>query len=164
MISDRARELLTAYVDGELTPRQRLRVERLLCQSAEARNLLSRLEEDAARLRNLSVPSLDHDLSGPIIKAIRDRRLRPGRRRAFRPVAVMFSSRAVVMAAASVLLLVSMTAFLVLSLSTPQQIAVLERGAVASLDPAPITNPPPFDHVSPSGSQPRETAPAKAVM
>ncbi len=37
MLSDRMRQLLTAYVDGELTDRQREAATRLLEQSAEAR-------------------------------------------------------------------------------------------------------------------------------
>src|SRR2546430_2493824 len=48
MLPERGRELLTAYVDGELSARQRRHVLRLLRHSAEARRLLQRLQGDAA--------------------------------------------------------------------------------------------------------------------
>src|SRR5947209_900138 len=111
MLPDRARELLTAYVDGELTPPQRRRVRRLVREAAEARELLGRLEEDASRLRGVEPPPLNHDLTAPVLDAIRERHLRPGRRRPPRPVPATFPARAVAAAAASVLLLVGMTTF-----------------------------------------------------
>ena len=47
MLSESARQLVTAYVDGELNARQRRQAVRLLSRSEEARRLLNRLEEDA---------------------------------------------------------------------------------------------------------------------
>ena len=56
MLPDRDRQLLSAFVDGELSSRQRRHVERLLRRSGEARTLLRRLQEDARELRHLPRP------------------------------------------------------------------------------------------------------------
>jgi anti-sigma factor RsiW len=53
MLSDRHCQLLTAYVDGELTARQRRTVEDLVQHSAEARAFLEDLQSDSAELRGL---------------------------------------------------------------------------------------------------------------
>jgi hypothetical protein len=82
MLLDRNRELLTAYVDGELTGRQRRHVARLLRRSAEARQLLQQLQEDARSLRHLPPPHLAIDLAGEVLRTIVERRLMPGQRRA----------------------------------------------------------------------------------
>ncbi len=80
MLLDRYRQLLTAYVDGELTARQRRHVARLLRRSPEARQLLQKLQEDAQSLRHLPRPSLPIDLTGPVLHTIAARRLTPGQR------------------------------------------------------------------------------------
>jgi hypothetical protein len=77
MLPERDRQLLTAFVDGELTSRQRRLVERLLRRSAEARDLLGKLQEDSRHLHNLSVPRLGRDLSAPVLGAISSQRLSP---------------------------------------------------------------------------------------
>jgi hypothetical protein len=82
MLLDRYRQLLTAYVDGELTSRQRRLVVRLLHRSAEARQLLQLLREDAQSLRHLPRPHLLVDLTGDVLRTIVERRLTPGQRRA----------------------------------------------------------------------------------
>jgi hypothetical protein len=74
-------ELLTAYVDGELTNRQRKAVTRLLKKSPDARKLLDQLQDDASALRDLPRPELDRDLSAEVMARIRERRLQPIRRR-----------------------------------------------------------------------------------
>jgi hypothetical protein len=79
MLPDRYRQLLTAYVDGELTSRQRRHVRRLLEQSPEARRLLRDLEQDAKTLFGLPRPRLDADLAPAVLRAIRERRLSPRR-------------------------------------------------------------------------------------
>jgi anti-sigma factor RsiW len=81
MLPNRDRKLLTAYVDGELTPQQDCNVQRLLGQSPEASELLRQLEEDSAQLRFVEPPPLERDLSAPVVDAIRERHLRPARRR-----------------------------------------------------------------------------------
>jgi hypothetical protein len=80
MLRDNYRQLLTAYVDGELTNRQRRHVARLLHRSAEARQLLRQLQEDAQALRHLPYPQLPADLTAPVLRTIAERRLAPGRR------------------------------------------------------------------------------------
>jgi anti-sigma factor RsiW len=63
MLPERHRQLLTACVDGELGPRQRRLVRRLVRRSPEARRLLRELEQDARALRSLPPVHLDTDLS-----------------------------------------------------------------------------------------------------
>lgn len=81
MLQDRYRQLLTAYVDGELSSHQRRHVVRLLRRSQEARHLFKQLRADAQLLRNLPAPTLATDLSGRVLRAIAERRLKPGQRR-----------------------------------------------------------------------------------
>jgi hypothetical protein len=75
MLSDRDREFLTAYVDGELSSRQRRHVARLLHRSGEARRLLEKLKEDSGELRRLETPPLDADLAFPVLRTIAERHL-----------------------------------------------------------------------------------------
>ncbi|MBX9583654.1 MAG: hypothetical protein K2X87_25410, partial [Gemmataceae bacterium] len=55
MISDDLLQLLTAAVDGELTPPERDRVRRLLTESPAASVLYLRLKADRARVRALPI-------------------------------------------------------------------------------------------------------------
>ncbi len=75
MLSDRDREILTAYVDGELSSRQRRYVVRLLHRSGEARLLLEKLKEDSGQLRRLEAPPLETDLAFPVLRTIAERHL-----------------------------------------------------------------------------------------
>jgi hypothetical protein len=77
MLSERDRELLTAYVDGQPSPRQRRLVQRLLQRSAEARRLLQRLQSDSRDLIQLPIPRLDRDLAPAILQKIAARRSAP---------------------------------------------------------------------------------------
>jgi hypothetical protein len=111
MLSTHYQELLTAYVDGELTPRQRRLVLRLLRRSGEARTLLRQLQEDARRLRLAPAHSIPVDLSGPILETIVRRKLAPApapRVRLHRSFPVWTGAAA----AAAVLLVVGIGAFL----------------------------------------------------
>jgi anti-sigma factor RsiW len=71
MLSDPLRQLLSAYVDGELSNRQRKAVQRLLRRSAEARTLLRGMQEDAARLRALPRQHLDDEFAARVVRAVR---------------------------------------------------------------------------------------------
>jgi hypothetical protein len=77
MLSERITQLLTAYVDGEQSARQRQLVERLLAHSAEARALAEKLQRDSAALRGMPVPKMEADLSGRILDLIAARNMKP---------------------------------------------------------------------------------------
>jgi hypothetical protein len=119
-------ELLTAYVDGELTNRQRKAVTRLLSKSPEARKLLAELQGDARALRDLPRPSLDRDLSADVIARIRERRLQPIRRRQTAPATLpAWTGMAI---AASLLLAIGSLSYIYFVYSEPEaNVADLDR-------------------------------------
>jgi hypothetical protein len=151
MLGERDLQLLTAFVDGELTSRQRRLVERLLQRSADARELLQKLQDDARRLGNLPVPPLGRDLSAAILGAIGSGRLTPVRTSL--PRAGHFPAWAT-LAAAALLIGLGLASFLYFSSS-------LNRGhapAVAKQEPpAPgrTTNP---------GAQPLKNATPRVAI
>jgi anti-sigma factor RsiW len=73
MLPDRLCQLLSAYVDGELTARQRRRVARVLDRSPEARAFLEQLERDAQRLRNLPRLQAPQDFAESVLAALGER-------------------------------------------------------------------------------------------
>jgi hypothetical protein len=77
MLSEDKVQLLTAYVDGELSPRQRQAALRLLYQSSEARELLGQLQENAHKLKKLPRRRLDPAFPGEVLQAIVDRSVIP---------------------------------------------------------------------------------------
>ena len=111
MLPDRYRQLLTAYVDGELSSRQRRHVVRLLKRSGDARALLRSLQQDAAALGSLSTPKLDFDLSAAVLHKIRERRLTPIRRQ-LKPLAPAFPAWVGVAIAASVLCMIGLASYM----------------------------------------------------
>jgi hypothetical protein len=113
MLTERCRELLAAYVDGELTNRQRKAVFRLLRRSPEAQALLRQMQQDSEALRQLPRPRLDKDLSAPVLQLIHERRLQPSRRRrrAVEHTLPNLPAWAGFAAAAAVLLLVALGSF-----------------------------------------------------
>src|SRR5262249_5501428 len=118
MLSETCRELLAAYVDGELNTRQLDAVRRLLHGSAEAREILRRMQEDAAALRQLPTQRLDRDLAAPVMRIIAERGLRPPiRRRRVVSRRPNFPAWAGVSAAAAALLLVALGSYLYFSAS-----------------------------------------------
>jgi hypothetical protein len=135
MLGRRDLQLLTAFVDGELTDRQRRSVERLLERSAEARELLQKLQEDARHLVNLPVPRLDRDLSAAVVGAIASGRLTPGRSATAR--AGHFPTWAG-LAAAALLLGLGLASFLFFSSSVQRA----HIPAVAKHGPEPAGHPP----------------------
>jgi hypothetical protein len=114
MLSPHEKELLTAYVDGELNAGQSRQVERLLRRSGEARALLERLQEDSATLRKLPRISAPVDLSDAVLKAINRKGLKPGVRLrvASPPPVYTIPSWVGFAAAAAVLLLIGLGSFL----------------------------------------------------
>jgi acetolactate synthase regulatory subunit len=75
MLPDELTQLLTAYVDGELTPRQRKAVGRLLQRSSAARILLVQLEENARQVRQLPRRKLDASIVPEVMQAIENKGL-----------------------------------------------------------------------------------------
>lgn len=84
MLPQRITELLTAYVDGELSSRQREQVARLLQESAEARQVLKDLQENQRRLHDLPARKLDAAFAAQVVQAIDSQR--PGLKSAGQPV------------------------------------------------------------------------------
>src|SRR5215471_3727260 len=67
-MNEQMRHMLTAYVDGVLSPPERTSVEQQAQESAEIRELLSQLQADAAMLRALSRKSIPADISRTILQ------------------------------------------------------------------------------------------------
>src|SRR5215472_12762510 len=79
MLSDHDCQLLTTLVEeGQLGPDDRKAAHRLLSRSAEARELLQQLQEDARALRVLPRRTLPADFPQRVLQAVADRGLRPG--------------------------------------------------------------------------------------
>jgi len=85
MLPQRETQLLTAYVDGELSGHDRQAVAHLLEQSTEARQLLKDLQENQRRVRDLPARKLDVAFAGEVVHAIESQRAspRPAPRRRF---------------------------------------------------------------------------------
>ena len=71
------RELLTAAIDGELTPAERKTARRLLKESEPARKLYVELKADAARIKNLPRIAAPTELADNVMVAIGDRAMLP---------------------------------------------------------------------------------------
>jgi len=124
MLSPHEKELLTAYVDGELNAGQGRKVERLLRRSGEARTLLQRLQEDSATLRKLPRVAAPVDLSDAIVQTINRKGLKPGVRlrvAAGPPVYTIPSWVGFAAAAAGVLLFIGLGSFLLHSQDSPHE-------------------------------------------
>lgn len=70
MLSDHQLQLLTAFVDGELSQQERMAAMRLLNQSSEAREILRQLQENAHKLKNLPRHAVEPSLVGEIMEAL----------------------------------------------------------------------------------------------
>ena len=68
MIDDTHHELLSAYLDGELTADERQRVEKLLTENAECRQVFEELRALRASLASLPRQQLDADLGPQVIR------------------------------------------------------------------------------------------------
>jgi hypothetical protein len=118
MLSDRTYQLLTAYVDGELSARQRKAVQRLLHRSAEARTLLQQLRHDALALGQLPRHRLGADFPPRVIQAVRERGL-PRPRLAEAPRPQPWPAWAGISLAATVLFLVGLGSYAYFTLNRP---------------------------------------------
>ena len=116
MLPDRLCQLLTAYVDGELSARQQRAVLRLLNRSAEARAVLRQLQEDTDRLRQLPRKQLAPDFAAQVLLAINEQGIHPAPRpRRMAPVGV--PSWLGLAAAAAVLLIIGTASFVYFAVS-----------------------------------------------
>src|SRR5690348_7488081 len=70
MLAEEAAQLLTGFVDGELSPRERQKVMQLLNQSSEARELLRQLQENVHRIQKLPKHSVQPSLVQDVLQAI----------------------------------------------------------------------------------------------
>lgn len=77
MLSDQVTQLLTAFVDGELSQRQRKAVMRVLHKSSEARELLRQMQENAHKLKQLPRRKLEPSLVDAVMQAIADQKAQP---------------------------------------------------------------------------------------
>src|SRR5262245_31526199 len=77
MLSEYDKELLTAFVDGEMTRRQRKAVLRLLHQSSEARAFLRDLQENAHLFKLVPHQKLEEGFAEQVLAEISARGLKP---------------------------------------------------------------------------------------
>ena len=73
-------ELFSAYLDGELTADEKLRVEQILAASPEAGQLLEELRAVGSALKSLPQAKLEEDLSARVLEVAERRMLLPYRR------------------------------------------------------------------------------------
>lgn len=128
-MTEAERLLLTAYLDGALTPDEKERAEALLRSSQEAQQLFSELVSDSLRLKYLRREKLPDDFADRVLALVREeldklarRKLWQMRLRRWMPVAV----------AASIVPLIAWCSFLLMSRlpgqPTPQLASLSETG------------------------------------
>jgi hypothetical protein len=116
MLSDDLIELLTAYVDGELSPRQRDDVMRLLNKSAEAREILRQLQENAHKLKQLRRHKVEPSLVDEILAAIAEERAQrkapaPKRRQSVVPYVLAVMAASIMVGAIGILTYLAVDSF-----------------------------------------------------
>lgn len=144
MLTDRLRQLLTAYVDGELSARQRRAVQRLLRRSAEARELVQKLQCDAEQLRHLPRKNLAADFGSQVLLAITEQGLEPVRRPRMRTPATIPSWLGLAVAA-SVLLVISAGSYLYFVASSAQNTSTAGNGNRTGAEESPAPSRAPGD-------------------
>jgi len=138
MLSEQLRQLLTAYVDGELTNRQRKAAQRLLCRSSEARTLLRRLQQDSRLLHALPRQHLDDEFTARVVQAVQQGQVDARRRAAARQAS--FPAWAGFAAAAAVLLAVGVGSFLFFTQPPNDSPVAIHTDPSADPDPDPMPN------------------------
>jgi hypothetical protein len=143
MLPDHVLELLTAFVDGELSQRQRKAVMRLLGKSSEAREVLKQLQENAHALKQLPYHKVEPSLVEEVLKAIAEEQALPKpsapRRRPWLPY---------VAASLAAGLMIGLIGVLYWStVNAPQPFVTKDSSGIAKNDdkkvePLPIPNPP----------------------
>ena len=149
MLPDQYRQLLTAYVDGELSGRQRRHVVRLLKRSRDARQLLRRLQEDSTVISGMTAPKLDIDLSASVVQAIRERGLRCVKSKKVAP-APSFPAWIGIAVAASVLCAIGAGSYFGFAAFFPRSTATPTDNPVAkNAQPQPQLEPPKPEQLKP---------------
>ena len=143
MVSEQVCQLLTAYVDGELNPRQQEKVLGLVKQSPEAQALLRQLQDNAASLKSLPSRKPARDLSGQVLRSIAERRLQPAS--PFRVLGPNIAVWASMAAAAAILFAVAVGSYWYFA--TAEQggsslPAVVKKGADAKAEQQRVAKPP----------------------
>jgi hypothetical protein len=128
MLPDRYLQLLTAYVDGELSGRQRRYIARLLDRSTEARTLVNKLQQDAQTLHNLPRPTLEIDLAESFLNMPAAPSLQKTVRPALSRPSGTGSVWTAMAVAASLLLLVSVASFVYFSRPATKQGSPIAKG------------------------------------
>ena len=81
MLPERYRELLTAYVDGELSSRQQRTLRKSAAPLSRSAKLLKQMQADSHELRALPPARLEQDLSDSVLTLITQRQIQPPRAR-----------------------------------------------------------------------------------
>lgn len=150
-------ELLSAYFDGDVSPREREQVERWLAQSPEARRELAALGRTSRLLRSLPVAPAPDDLVSAVMQQAERATLLPPVPPA-RPVA---SRRRAWLVAAGGLAVTAAAALLLLPLlSRPHP----EAHGVARLEPSDRNAETDGDHLADRGSAPAGVPPRTVAM
>jgi hypothetical protein len=108
MLRERYCQLLTAYVDGVLSPRRQKMVQRLLEKSAQARAILQQLQENAQKVQNLPQYQLGPEFPVQVLGTIQT--LKPVAKPV--PASAGIPAWAGISAAAAVLLMVALGSYL----------------------------------------------------
>ena len=164
MKSVNVRELLTAAVDGEVTPAERKVTERVLRESEAARALFAQLKADAARLKNLPRVPAPADLADNVLAVINDRAMTPTplppRPRADRKFDwTWLPLGANIAAAAGVLVAITLGSYLYFSASERYFASKNRENAVANLPPVRPAEAAVADRRADPRPAPRERAP-----
>jgi hypothetical protein len=70
MLSDKAKLLLSAFVDGALSPQESAAAEKLVRESAEARSLVKKLGDNIQKIKTLARRSLGNDFPGQVLSQL----------------------------------------------------------------------------------------------
>jgi hypothetical protein len=133
------RELLTAAIDGELTPVERKTARRMLRESEAARVLYAQLKADAGRVKKLPRVPAPAELADNVMTVINDRAIRPtplppSRNRAHRFNWGRLPIWSNIAAAAGVLVAITLGSYLYFTASD-RYYASLNQRTTASLPP-----------------------------
>ncbi|MBV9123104.1 MAG: zf-HC2 domain-containing protein, partial [Planctomycetes bacterium] len=148
MLSERVCRLLTAYVDGELSPAEEQAVQRLLQESAEARTLYEQLRRDADLLRRLPPRRPPRDFPQQVLRTITDRKLHPAKHSGLWRSGPTIPAWVGLGTAAAVLLVVGLSSYFYFASSRPEDKSLSAVGlghkTASSPEAPPNSTPPPF--------------------